>query len=743
MDVDAVRRLASDLRGAVVCAVEALAAGATDEAARLAPVRALLAQGADPGFELSTPPASRPRAEFVTPMISAVRAGDIALVRLLCAERREGTSDPMQTGALLTVALAVPAARFMIPELLAAGCDPGAPNGYGSTALHAAVGARADLATFQSLLAAPCLKPEALSAVDDFGSTALQLALRQNAPREIVDALLGAPGGKESLLAGEQRVLCDVYDMELAARMLALGASAVASENYGDPLCWLLDRGAPLSLITALLAAGGAPAQRWDNMRHPFVSALRSRKYWNKDEEAPLGLQVCNLLRDALRASGDTPPLQFSDPGRMWGACIHPAAVRWLVETREMPELPPDLGALCRAMLLGCTSKKADLRPIVRAFRQVGGARMQGYQGTYLQLFQTSTESYMLERLVQVLAAMVATASVHEVATAMHVVRAVADRAAAEAEEAAAAAAAAALDDEWRAKAAAAEAQKVAHQKILDDFVRVASLAVQSPDQSVRDLVLDLLRNPNYDNPRQCEDILRCAAERNAPEEPRSPFADLPPHNVRQTRNAQRVAAAFLAATYAASQHVISPELSESDAAARAAATGASFVQAVSEAVTAANAKDAEPAQHAPAADAADTAPSASPPPRVELRCVDGGEVVSAPAAAQRWLGYLRNLVDVDADADVPSTLLPLPVAREPLQLLVNLLEASPPPAQAASWLQEHAAELNDSIPLIHFMVTANILDAPQWVLWAAAEAMALALTSEGERKRARREHAR
>ena len=248
-------RLARNLHGAVLNAAEQAAGGAGgDDAARLAPLAALLAAGACADYNLARAGAS----EVVTPLLCAVRAGDQAAALKLLESRPAGARD---VGSPLSAALTL--AKRMLPALLAAGCDPCAgcaADGGGANALHAAVRAGVSPDTLRALFAS-CGGDDRLSAAllaqDGTGGTPLLWAARAEAADVTLTALLiDAPGGRAAVNVADRG--CDTplrvaTGVDCVRLLLAAGADAASRNRCSTVIGAQLARGAPAEVIVALL----------------------------------------------------------------------------------------------------------------------------------------------------------------------------------------------------------------------------------------------------------------------------------------------------------------------------------------------------------------------------------------------------------------------------------------------------------------------------------------------------------
>lgn len=245
-------RLARDLLAAVVNAADqAASGGAGDDESRLAPLAALLADGACADHNLARPGAS----EVVTPLLCAVRAGDKAAALKLLASRRSGAPD---VGSPLSVALAV--SPELVPALLAAGCDPCAgsqADGLGANALHACARGRASPDVLRALFEASggdARLSAALQTRDFTGGTPLLWATRAGAPT--VPLLLEGSGGRAAVNMADRfgstpaRVALDLPCVRL---LLEAGADAASRNSSGSVLGAHLARDAAVEIIVTLL----------------------------------------------------------------------------------------------------------------------------------------------------------------------------------------------------------------------------------------------------------------------------------------------------------------------------------------------------------------------------------------------------------------------------------------------------------------------------------------------------------
>jgi hypothetical protein len=706
---------------------------AAAEAARLAPLSALLAAGAEADRVVNG-------MLYMTPLTVAVRAGDAAAALLLLASRRStGALHPDLHAELLAAALATPhaVAARLLPALLAAGCSVAAPGSEGGCALHAAV--RANSVQGLLLLLAAESAPAALAVRDWRGSTPLLEALFARAPAEAVLALLRAPGGASVVNTPDHQNMLPLglaTHVTVVAALLAAGADADALNARGTPLAEQLLRRVPGDVILATLRAGAraaapnvalplgdvVPLRLWA----PLALTLGVVYYWT--DPAGQGPAVCDALLAALRSERAPPTPPGADAAtHLWKACAHPAAVAWLAASACAPRPRAGIALLC-----GYACRGVYLTDVAIALVDVAGARLvdadaaadapaaarreaaamcmalvDDYPG------QAATVGPMLAALVAATAADGGGGA----AVADAIVAGLADAAAATA------AAHAAADAEDAAREAAAVGggamPPAAAVATLHDFIQVATRAVDDADAYTRSVALMVLRTPPPDAPRLCAALLSVVTA----------FASAaPPPQAEHLRVVSAMSSfdtillrdrARAAASMAAAAVIGVPQEEEKEE-----------VEVEEEEVPLAPAPDAS--RH------------------VTLLCAHDGASVCAPASALLALGVLRRVFDFDADAAAAAQqeggaalrLPPLPVAGAQLTLLLACLEEAPPHDTAAAatlWLAQHrsgeeAAVVDEpaSLPLLRLLLAADALDAPPRVVWAIAAAAARTLLAEG-----------
>ena len=449
-------------------------------------------------------------------------------------------------------------------------------------------------------------------------------------------------------------------------------------------------------------------------LQPPLELALSSPRYWPANGEAEQdgtrydGQAVCEALLAALAAEGEPATPHWCNAGYLWRCCNSAAAVRWLAACgcaggKRVPAahalalLRSSLEADNADMAAELVAADADLVGTAATL----GAQVANARRATAELMRICAGSHH-KRAVNAAPVLASLAAAAAASHGPAIAEAIADAAAEFAAEAEAREAELAASDAVIPTGNAAWLTRFA---VLDDFRKVAMVALRDPAEYDRSVAWQTLRKPFPEHPHLANQVL----------------AALDAQRIAERKAESAALQRYSRAGLVRNSRMLSNAI--------AAALGLPQVAALVPPAAA----QPKPEQAAADSDAL-----------VTLLCMCEGTVV-APKSAAAKLASLRDVLAADADvcAAFSAELPQMPVAAAQLELVFELMAAGNGKPISAAGIDLLAAMVEErccvpgagdvaALPLLELLQAIDVVGAPIELSWAAAVAAARALKREG-----------